>query len=224
MVNDQQHFCGHCLARAGSNANEYIWYGLCGYVGETIITACHLTSNKGVVSIEPNMYGSLNNSRSDEYLLRRSAPPSILKRGFRLLWTIRGRRLLFATCACLAITSVSSLLLTVVWISQSKCQMASGQKGLHLEVEMSTNWVLYRYYEDLQPIVSGVGPNIALSSQINAYNFWQTICVTTQSISQHGLRRAGVCDLFDFNDTLWDSLPLFHLANDVMTYVCPKPK
>jgi hypothetical protein len=83
------------------------------------------------------MYGSLNNSRSDEYLLRRSAPPSILKRGFRLLWTIRGRRLLFATCACLAITSVSSLLLTVVWISQSKCQMASGQKGLHLEVEMS---------------------------------------------------------------------------------------
>jgi len=90
--------------------------------------------------------------------------------------------------------------------------------------QRSTNWVLYRYYEDLQPIVSGVGPNIALSSQLNAYNFWQTICVTTQSTSQHGLRRAGVCDLLDFNDPLWDSLPLFHLANDVMTYVCPKSK
>ncbi|KIM88674.1 hypothetical protein PILCRDRAFT_813643 [Piloderma croceum F 1598] len=75
----------------------------------------------------------LNDGRSDEYLLHRSASPSILKR----LWTIRGRRLLFATCACLAVASVSGLLLMVLWTNQSKFQVASDQKSLHLEVETS---------------------------------------------------------------------------------------
>jgi hypothetical protein len=72
--------------------------------------------------------------RSDEYLLHRSASPSILKAGLRL-WTIRGRRLLFATCLCLATASVFGLLLMVAWINQSKFQVA--QKSLHLEVETS---------------------------------------------------------------------------------------
>jgi len=60
----------------------------------------------------------------------------MLKAGFRL-WTIRGRRLLFATCACLAVASLSGLLLMVVWTNQSKFQLASRQTGLHLEIETS---------------------------------------------------------------------------------------
>jgi hypothetical protein len=79
---------------------------------------------------------SSNDDRSDEYLFHHSgdsASPSLLKIGFR--WsTIRGRRLLFATCACLATASLCGLLSVMIWTNQSIHRVVLDQGGQQLEV------------------------------------------------------------------------------------------
>jgi len=69
---------------------------------------------------------SLNDVGVDEALLdqgdRSRGGSSILKNGLR--WsTLDGRRLLFATCACLAAASLFGLLSVMVWVNQSKSQV-----------------------------------------------------------------------------------------------------
>lgn len=52
----------------------------------------------------------------------------LLKMGFR--WsTIRGRRLLFATCACLAAASLFGLMSVMVWTNQTKAQVSLDHEG-----------------------------------------------------------------------------------------------
>lgn len=76
-----------------------------------------------------------NEDGSDETLLHQHYSserhaPSVLKTGLR--WsTIDGRRLLFATCACLAAASLFGLFSVMIWTQQSKNQVyvdLSGQQ------------------------------------------------------------------------------------------------
>jgi len=68
---------------------------------------------------------SLSDGRSDEYLLPHRSPspsPPSWSTGCRWL-SMRGRRLLFATCTCLAAASLFGLLSLMVWSNQSKSQV-----------------------------------------------------------------------------------------------------
>lgn len=70
----------------------------------------------------------LEDDGSDEALLQRrlsedEKPSSVLKSTIR--WsTLDGRRLLFATCACLAAVSLFGLFSVMIWTSQSKDQVS----------------------------------------------------------------------------------------------------
>jgi len=145
----------------------------------------------------------LNDGRADGYLPHRSVSPSILKAGFR--WpTVRGRRLLFAICACLAVASVSGLLLMMVLTNLSKAQMALGQQARISELQVD-EWSPLSVLRGPATESLWGGFKCASSSQLQSNAFWQITCATTQSTSHHGLRLVGVRNSVCFDDTLEDS-------------------
>jgi hypothetical protein len=167
---------------------------------------------------------SLSDGRSDVYLLPHRSPspsyhspspshrspspsPPSWSTGFRWL-SIRGRRLLFATCACLAAASLFGLMTMMLWSYQSKSQVV-------LDHESQLSGVAKPKVDEWGPLSVLRGPatdslwglsKCSPSNHLQLNNFWQIICKTTQSILHRGLRLAGVCDLVYFDDNLDDLL------------------
>jgi hypothetical protein len=147
---------------------------------------------------------SLNHDGSDEYLLHHSGDggaSTVVKTGFR--WsTISGRRLLFATCACLAAASLFGLMSIMVWTNQSKSPVPLDQEGQQLEISKPTvdEWGPLSVLRG-PPAESLWGASKCTPFAINQMNrSWQTTCATIQNIYHHGLLRAGVRALISFYD------------------------
>jgi hypothetical protein len=148
---------------------------------------------------------SLSDGRSDEYLLpHRSPSPSALRAGFR--WSIRGRRILFATCACLAAASLFGLLTMMLWSSQSKSQIPLDQEGQQSEISKPTvdEWSPLSVLRGPATESLWGGSKCASSNQLQSNAFWQITCAMIQSTSHHGLRLVGVRNSVCFDDTLED--------------------
>jgi hypothetical protein len=117
--------------------------------------------------------------------------------------TIRGRRLLFATCACLAAASLFGLLSVMVWTNQSEIQVVLDQEGQQFEVSKSkpNEWSPLTVLRGPPTDSLWGGYHCTPSNPPKLINFWQTTCVTTQSISHRGLQQAGVRGPIYFDDT-----------------------
>lgn len=85
---------------------------------------------------------ALHDDGADEALLDKSGDNSgssapIFRSGLR--WSIDGRRLLFATCACLAAASLFGLLSVMIWVNQSKSQRTLDNERQRFETIVPTN-------------------------------------------------------------------------------------
>lgn len=71
----------------------------------------------------------------DEALLAGNSSSPIFRSSLR--WsTLDGRRLLFATCACLAAASLFGLLSVMIWVNQSKVHLTLDNERQHSEAHV----------------------------------------------------------------------------------------
>jgi hypothetical protein len=124
---------------------------------------------------------------------RSNSSSSILRSRFR--WpVIKGRRLLFATCACLVAASLFGLLSGIVWTHQLEPQFVLDKDG---EIPKPPEPIPDKW----SPLTVLRGPATEslwgasehmLSSRPKLNSFEQTTYATTQSIYPRGRQQAGV--------------------------------